>query len=93
MKDMLVVGKLKEGAFEKFMGFMQSEEGMAERRKVADLTKTLAAVSPDKRAVMFKIHVHDEAALNSFMDGSNPVSKPVWDEVMESFEIFDLNRA
>ncbi len=27
MKDILVVGKLKEGAFEKFMGFMQSEEG------------------------------------------------------------------
>ena len=27
MKDILVVGKLKEGAFEKFMGFMQSDEG------------------------------------------------------------------
>ena len=93
MKDMLVIGKLREGKFEKFMGFMQSEEGMAERRKVADLTKTVAAVSPDKRAVMFKIFVHDEAALNSFMDGSNPISKPVWDEVMESYEIFDLNRA
>ena len=93
MKDMLVIGKLREGKFEKFMGFMQSEEGMAERRKVADLTKTVAAVSPDKRAVMFKIFVHDEAALNSFLDGSNPISKPVWDEVMESYEIFDLNRA
>ena len=33
MKDMLVVGRLKEGKFEKFMGFMQSEEGMAERKK------------------------------------------------------------
>ena len=29
MKDILVVGKLKEGTFEKFMGFMQSDEGMA----------------------------------------------------------------
>ena len=28
MKDILVVGKLKEGSFEKFMGFMQSDEGM-----------------------------------------------------------------
>ena len=37
MKDILVVGKLKEGAFEKFMGFMQSDEGMAERKKVADV--------------------------------------------------------
>jgi hypothetical protein len=74
------------------MGFMQSEEGMAERRKIADLTKTLASVSPDKSAVMFKIVVHDEVALKSFMDGSNPVSKPVWDEVMMSYEIFELNK-
>ena len=92
MKDMLVVGKIKEGKFEKFMGFMQSEEGLAERRKVADLTKTLATVSPDKSAVMFKISVHDEVALKSFMDGTNPVSKPVWDEVMVSYEIFELNK-
>ena len=29
-KEMLVVAKLKEGTFEKFMGFMQSPEGLAE---------------------------------------------------------------
>ena len=38
MKDILVVGKLREGKFDKFMGFMKSEEGMNERRKIADLT-------------------------------------------------------
>ena len=92
MKDILVVAKLKEGAFEKFMGFMQSEQGMNERRKIADLTKTLGTVSPDKSAVMFKIAVHNEDALNSFLDGSNPVSKPIFDEVMASYEIFELNR-
>ena len=92
MKDMLVVGKIMEGGFEKFMGFMQSEEALAERRKVADITKTLASVSPDKCAVMFKISVHDEVALKSFMDGSNPVSKPIWDEVMISYEIFELSK-
>ena len=92
MKDMLVVGKIMEGGFEKFMGFMQSEEALAERRKVADITKTLASVSPDKSAVMFKISVHDEVALKSFMDGSNPVSKPIWDEVMISYEIFELSK-
>ena len=90
MKDMLVVGKLKEGTFDKFMRFMQSEQGINERKKVADLTKTLGTVSPDKNAVMFKISVHDEKALNSFMDGSNPISKPIWDEVMLSYEIFEL---
>ena len=92
MKDILVVAKLKEGKFEKFMGFMTSEEGMNERRKIADLTKTLGTVSPDKSAVMFKIAVHNEGALHSFLDGSNPVSKPIFDEVMEIYEIFELNK-
>ncbi len=92
MKDILVVGRLKEGKFEKFMGFMQSDAGMAERKKVADVTKTLGAVSPDKKAVMFKIVVHNEDAMHAFVDGSNPVSKPVWDEVMESFEIYELKK-
>ena len=89
---MLVVGRLKEGKFEKFMGFMQSDAGMAERKKVADVTKTLGAVSPDKKAVMFKIVVHNVDAMHAFVDGSNPVSKPVWDEVMESFELYELKK-
>ena len=93
MKDILVVGRLKEGTFEKFMGFMQSEAGMNERKKVADVTKTIASVSPDKSTVMFKIVVHDMGALHSFMDGSNPVSKPIWDEVMEGYEIYELSKA
>tara|TARA_B100000959_G_C14476875_1_gene417493 strand:+ start:187 stop:471 length:285 start_codon:yes stop_codon:yes gene_type:complete len=92
MKDMLVLGKLKEGKFEKFMGFMQSDVGMTERKKVADVTKTVGTVAPDKSAVMFKISVHNEAALKAFLDGSNPVSKPIMDEVMESYEIFELNK-
>jgi len=74
------------------MGFMQSDEGMAERKKIADVSKTIASVSPDKSTIMFKIVVHDMSALHSFMDGSNPVSKPVWDEVMESYEIFELGK-
>tara|TARA_B100001057_G_scaffold481114_1_gene554765 strand:+ start:356 stop:640 length:285 start_codon:yes stop_codon:yes gene_type:complete len=92
MKDILVIAKLNEGKLEKFMGFMKSEEGMNERRKVADLTKTLGTISPDKNSVIFKIAVHNEIALKSFLDGSNPVSKPIWDEVLESYEIFELNK-
>ena len=92
MKDILVVEKLKEGKFDKFMGFMQSEEGINERRKIADLTKTLGTVSPDKSAVMFKIAVHNMDALNSFLNGSNSVSKPIFEEVMVSYEIFELNK-
>ena len=92
MKDILVVAKLKEGKFEEFMGFMQSEQGINERKKIADLSKTLGTVSPDKSAVMFKIAVHNQDALNAFLDGSNPVSKPIFDEVMMSYEIFELNK-
>ena len=64
-KEMLVVAKFKEGEgkFEKFMGFMQSPEGLAERKKVAIVEKTMASVTPDKSAVMFKIHCTDEACL------------------------------
>lgn len=92
MKDILVVGKLKEGKFEKFMSFMKSEEGMNERRKIADLNKTIGTVTPDKNAVMFKIAVHNIEGLHSFLDGSNHVSKPIFDDVMESYEIFELNK-
>ena len=92
MKDMLVVGRVKEGKFEKFMGFMQSDKGMDERKKVADVTKTIGAVSPDKKVVMFKIVVHNLDAMHAFVDGSNPVSKPVFDEAMESFEIYELKK-
>tara|TARA_B100000575_G_scaffold24147_1_gene16406 strand:- start:3076 stop:3357 length:282 start_codon:yes stop_codon:yes gene_type:complete len=92
MKDILVVAKLKEDKFEEFMAFMQSEAGINERKKIADLTKTLGTVSPDKSAVMFKISVHDEDALNSFLNGSNPVSRPIFEEVMVNYEIYELNK-
>ena len=92
MKDILVVAMLREGQFPKFMSFMQSDEGMAERRKIADLSKTIGSVSPDQRKVMFKIAVHDMDALHAFLNGSNQVSKPVFDAVMESYEIYELNQ-
>ena len=34
-KEMLVLGKFKEGKLEKFMEWMQSDEGMTERKKIA----------------------------------------------------------
>jgi len=92
MKDILVVVKIKEGTFEKFMGFMQSDEGTAERKKFADVTKTVPGVAPDKKTFMAKIVVHNIDALHAFLDGSNPVSKPIWDEVRDSYEIYELKK-
>ena len=93
MIDILVVGYLKEGQFQKFMDFMQSEAGIAERKKIADLSKTIGTASPDHSKVMFKIAVHDREALYAFLDGTNPVSKPIFDEVMEGFEIYEITKA
>ena len=92
MKDMLVVFKLKEGKLEKYLGFMQSDAGLVERKKFADVTKTVVAVAPDKRIFMAKIVVHNIDALHTFLDGSNPVSKPIWDEVRDGYEIYELNK-
>ena len=83
-KEMLVVAKLKEGTFEKFMGFMQSPEGLAERAKVAVVEKTIGTVSPDKSTVMFKIFCTDEAALYKFIEGTE-VSKPIMSAVLDSY--------
>ena len=55
MKDMLVVFKLKEGKLEKYLGFMGSDAGLAERKKFADVTKTVVGVAPDKIAFMAQI--------------------------------------
>ena len=90
--ETLVVAHLKEGMLEKFMGFMQSDAGMAERSKVANVSKTIGTVVPDKKTVMFKIFVTDKAALKAFIDGSNPVSAPVMKEVMESYSVYELNK-
>ena len=92
-KIMLAIGKFKEGEghFEKFMGFMQSEEGMAERRKVAHVEKTVPGILPDKSGVMFKVHVHDEEAMKDFVSGKNPAMKPIYDECIDSIQLFELS--
>ena len=61
-KEMLAIAKLKsgEGKFEKFMGWMQSDEGMAVRKTIAHVEKTVPAIAPDKSYVMFKVSVHNE---------------------------------
>ena len=90
-KEKLVVGKLKEGKFERFMSFMQSDEGMTERKKIAHVEKTVAAITPDKSAVMFKISVHNEAAMKEFISGKNPVMKPIFDECVANIQIWELS--
>ena len=50
-KEMLAIVKFKEseGSFEKFMGFMQSEEGLSEKKNFAHPEKTIDSVTPNKQ--------------------------------------------
>ena len=92
-KEMLAIAKFKsgEGKFEKFMGFMQSDEGMAVRKTVAHVEKTVPAVAPDKSYVMFKVSVHNEDEMKKFVSGNNPIAKPTWDECIESMQVWELS--
>ena len=57
-KEILVYVDLKEGKFEKFMGWMQSEEGMSVRKSAAYPEKTIASVTPDKGGIMSVSYTH-----------------------------------
>ena len=92
MKDILVVGKLKEGKFEKMMGFMQSDEGMAVRKTIAHVEKTVPAIGPDKSYVMFKVSVHNEDEMKKFVSGNNPIAKPIFDECIESVQMWEMSK-
>ena len=92
-KEMLAMAKFKsgDGVFEKFMGWMQSDEGMAVRKNIAHVEKTVPAVAPDKSYVMFKISVHNEEGLKEFAAGNNPIAKSIFDECVESVQVWELS--
>ena len=46
-----------------------------------------------KELFLAKLVVHNIDAMHTFLDGSNPVSKPIWDEVRDSYEIYELKKA
>ena len=90
---MLALAKFKsgDGMFEKFMGWMQSDEGMGVRKSLAHVEKTVPAIAPDKSYVMFKISVHNEEGLKEFASGNNPVAKTIFDECVESVQVWELS--
>jgi len=91
-KEMLAIAKFKsgEGKFEKFMGWMQSDEGMKVRETIAHVEKTVPAVAPNKSYVMFKVSVHNEENMKQFASGQNPVAKPIFDECIESIKMWEM---
>ena len=92
-KEMLAIAFFKEGegVFEKFMGWMQSEEGLGVRATVATVEKTLPSVSPMKNYVMFKVFVHDEEKMIEFARGNNPIAKPIFDECIAKVHLYNCS--
>ena len=92
-KENLVLAKFKsgDGIFEKFMGWMQSDEGMGVRKSLAYPEKTVPAIAPDKSYIMFKISVHNEEALKELASGKNAIAKPIFDECIESIQVWECN--
>lgn len=91
-KEVLVIVDLKEGKLEKFMGWMQSDEGMSVRKSAAYPEKTIASVTPDKGGIMFKVHVHNVDVMKQLISGSHPVGKSVYDECVNSMTAWELSK-
>ena len=91
-KEMLVYVDLKDGKLEKFMGWMQSDEGMSVRKSAAHPEKTIGAVKPDKSGVMFKVFVHNMEKMKEMVSGRNPIGKPVYDECVNKMDVWELTK-
>ena len=92
-KEMLALAKFKsgDGIFEKFMGWMQSDEGTDMRKSIANIEKSVPAAAPDKSYVLFKISVHNKEGMKEFLSGNNPIGKPIYDECIESVQVWELS--
>ena len=51
-KEMLAMVTFKEGMFDKFMGWFQSEEGLEIRKTIAHVEQTRPGIAPDKSYAM-----------------------------------------
>ena len=93
-KEMLAIARIKsgEGKFEKFMGFMQSDEGMSVRESVAYPEKTVGAMIPDKSGMLFKVNVHNESGMKEFVTGNNPTAKAIYAECVDSAQLYELSK-
>ena len=90
-KEMLAMVTFKEGMFDKFMGWFQSEEGLEIRKTIAHVEQTRPGFAPDKSYVMMKVTVHNEENMKQFASGQNPVAKPIFDECVESVQMWEMS--
>ena len=91
-KEVLVIVDLKEGKLEKFMGWMQSDEGMSVRKSAAHPEKTIGAVKPDKSGVMFKVFVHNMEKMKEMVSGANQIGKTINDDCVNNSNVWELTK-
>ena len=92
-KERLVLIKFKsgDGIFEKYMGWMQSDEGTSVRKSFANVEKSVPGVGPDKGHILIKISIHTEEGMKEFISGNNPIAKPMYDECIENVQVWELS--
>ena len=92
-KERLVLIKFKSGGgiFEKYMGWMQSDEGTSVRKSFANVEKSVPGVGPDKGHILIKISVNNEEGMKEFVSGNNPIAKPMYDECIENVQVWELS--
>ncbi|MBM3630711.1 MAG: hypothetical protein FJX01_01975 [Alphaproteobacteria bacterium] len=88
-KEMLVVVKFKNNMYNKFINFINSDDGLEERRRFATVEKSISGAASDKRYAFFKMFIHDQEALHSFFRG-NKITRPIMDETIESYTVYNL---
>ena len=91
-KEMLAIAKFKEGKFDTFMSWFQSDVGMNIRKSLAHVEQTVPAFAPDKSYSIFKVTVHNEENMKQFVKGNHPDAKEIFDECIENVQLWELNK-
>ena len=93
-KEMLAMVTFKEGMFDKFMGWFQSEEGLEIRKTIANVEQTRPGFAPDKSYAMMKVTVYNEENMKQFASGNhpNPNAKAMFDDCVDNVQLWDLSK-
>ena len=93
-KEMLAILSFKEGKFDTFMSWFQSDAGMNIRKSIAHVEQTVPAFAPDKSYTIFKVTVHNEENMKQFASGNypNPNAKAMFDDCVDNVQLWDLSK-
>ena len=93
-KEMLAMVTFKDGMFEKFMGWFQSDEGLEIRKTIAHVEQTRPGIAPNKAYAMMKVTVHNEENMKQFASGNhpNPNAKAMFDDCVDNVQLWELTK-